>query len=698
MKGSAQPLFELFKITGKKLVIPLYQRNYDWQLQHCQQLLRDLVHLTEHPEDTHFFGSIVSVEPGYTNEIFIIDGQQRITSVSLLLIALVNLYKAKLRTSQHPEFVDFMMDTYLINRYSTETRKVRLTPIERDRVALDALVYKRPEEYVENSNITRNYHFFYNAILESGVEIDTFLRACERLIVINIELEENDDPQLIFESLNSTGLDLSEADKIRNYLLMSLSQEEQKRLYHDRWNPIEELTHYEPSAFVRDYLTMKLARRKVDRIDEVYWSFKHYAEEQAISREELLKDMHYFAKLYRAIDDATLGDATLQQKLSQWRTLDTKVAHPFFMAFLDYAQRHEISAQEQAAVYDLIEGYYARRIICSLPSSSYIATFATLHKQVVQLMQQTGAPEHVSYVEVLKYVLLQKQDNEAFPRDEMVKCDFKTRQVYKIQKRARTFLLERMENRDSKETHPVVRLMAENQISVEHIMPQKLSPKWKAELGEDWERIYTQYLHTMANLTLTAYNSTYSNSTFAEKRDMDHGFKDSIFRLNQSLAQLSQWTEQELLARQQQLLEVFFKLWPMPDTHFRPDVVEVRNVSLADDKHSLSGQKIQAFYWQGTRYKVNSWVEMIKQMCQLLLLEHKATLLQLCYSEDKSYFSTEGDDYTSEFSEGMHVQTHNDTTAKFRILQYAFSACNIPFSELTFELRPTTPARTSLPE
>lgn len=684
MKGDAQPLIRFFDGSDKRFIIPLYQRNYDWKEENCEQLFEDLVKLHKSKRKSHFFGSIVSSIQSGTEDRFIIDGQQRITTVSLLLIAMVNAQKEELITVTDTKLKEKIFKRYLVDEYQEDERKVKLKPIKKDMQAFDALLYKPKEQYIKESNVTRNYDFLFDKVINSGLSIDELFEAIKGLEVINIRLDEDDDPQLIFESLNSTGLDLSEADKIRNYLLMSLAPTEQDDLYNRFWNPIEEFTKYDPSSFVRDYLTIK--QGKIGRIDKIYFIFKEYAEEENINRADLLEDMYHYAKIYSQVDNAQVGIEKLNKKLTQLRTLDSTIAYPFFMAFFDYAAKHKMPEDEIYKVLDVIEAYWARRIICNLPSNALNKIFATLHRDVLNHMSKTGDENVPSYTDVLIYILLKKRRSSVFPSDEEVKGDFVTRQIYKIPANARMFILERMENRDNNERHDVVKELTEKSITIEHIMPQTLSDKWKKALGEDWERIHQQYLHTMANLTLTGYNSQYSNLTFREKRDMEKGFKDSAFRLNNYVKSCEQWTEKELKQRQQDLFEVFMKLWPMPSTSFEPAKREVETASLDDEDFEFTGKKLQAYYLHEVRYTVNTWKEMLLQVCNHILREKRSTIEWLCANE-KSGFSTSPESWKRELAPNMYVWTDNSTATKINILHGMFDESNIPASELVFEFR-----------
>jgi uncharacterized protein with ParB-like and HNH nuclease domain len=568
-----------------------------------------------------------------------------------------------------------------VDEYQEDERKVKLKPIKKDMQAFDALLYKPEDQYVKGSNVTRNYEFFYDKVINSGLSLDALFNTIKGLEVINIRLDNDDDPQLIFESLNSTGLDLSEADKIRNYLLMSLTPSEQDDLYTRYWNPIEENTKYEPTLFVRDYLTMK--QGKIGRIDKIYFIFKEYAEALHINRAALLEEMYKYSKIYRQVDRAEFDDARLNQKLIQIRTLDSTVAYPFYMAFFEYAISNNLPIDEQLQVMDVVESYWARRIICNLPSAALNKVFATLHREVHNYLIKQ--PE-VRYIDVLTYLILKKGRSSIFPKDDELKADFSTRQIYKIPNNARAFLFERLENRDNKEKHDVVKQINEHTATIEHIMPQTLSDDWKTALGKDWERIHQQYLHTMANLTLTGYNSQYSNLTFVQKRDMEKGFKESAYRLNTYVRSCEQWTEDELLQRQTDLFNVVLSLWPMPTTTFQPVKAEAESASLDEEDYEFTGKKLQAYTFNGMRVPVLTWKEMLIQLCGHILVSKRSTLEWLCANE-KHCFTNKPEEGRYKIANEMYVWTDNSTATKLHIIRGLLNECGIPLSNLIFEFR-----------
>lgn len=257
MNGNAQKLIKYLDGASKRFIIPVYQRNYDWKMEHCKQLYDDLVKIIRQNRKSHFFGSIVSVqsESGTMEEFLIIDGQQRLTTISLLLLAIYHLLSSGKMVSRDHQLTDKILKKYLIDEYEPEEKRIKLKPIKNDQKAF-GILFDQDEEYIPDSNLTINYRYFYDRIQHGELDIDELFDAICKLEIINISLNHEDNPQLIFESLNSTGLNLSEGDKIRNYILMGLPNDQQTKFYEKYWNRIESYTDYDVSSFVRDYLTL----------------------------------------------------------------------------------------------------------------------------------------------------------------------------------------------------------------------------------------------------------------------------------------------------------------------------------------------------------------------------------------------------------------------------------------------------------
>lgn len=695
--------------TGERslFLIPLYQRKYAWQDKHCIRLFHDLVRVHKEGLKSHFFGSIVSVRADETeDDLLIIDGQQRVTTISLLVLAAIHAVKDGVMSCEmSDDYTKDMFDKYIRAKYRRGDRQIKLRPIEQDCKAYDALVAGDKKEFVplSQSALTRNYQLFYDLIKTSHLSFEDLIEAIEKLIVIDIRLDSSDNPQLIFESLNSCGKDLEEADKIRNYILMSLRADIQEEYYHKYWSKIERYTvgkDYNDASvltmFIRDYLTMK--RRVIGAIPNMYFDFKEYDRESKLSREELLIDMLRFAEFYEQASKGTTADKDVNKKFRQLANLGTGVCMPYYLALLDYADKQALPWSVVYEVLDTIENYWARRIICAYPANSMNKTFAMLHGDVMRIYEkhaERGLPVGVSYAEVVKYVLLRKQGLATFPTDDSVKTAFPTRQVYRIVPDYRNFLIERLENLDSKEANDtIISRLKEGTISIEHIMPQTLTSEWITALGEDWAEIHEQYIHTFGNLTITGYNTPYGNMPFVEKKEgyvnkkgeKIYGFKDSPFRLTNYVKEVNQWTLDEIKERSYRLLENFLHLWPMITTQYKPLEKEFESVAFTDDDIELTGRFISGFEYRGISYKVNTWKDMLVNVCKLMSDEKPTEMVYLAQKEYWVHAVPAKD--RSFVVENCYVHSSNSTKTKCQVLSYLFEHLEIPASVLEFHLYP----------
>ena len=677
-------------------VIPLYQRKYAWQQKHCVRLFEDLKKIHREGTYSHFFGSIVATRVNETDDdLLIIDGQQRITTLSLLILAGLNAV-ANGDMEKGDEDIEEVRKNYLYAVRRRVERKIKLKPIEGDLEAYDALFSNNPEEFVKNTGMTSNYLLFYQMIKASDLSFTDMIGAIERLTVIDIRLDSKDNPQLIFESLNSCGKDLEEADKVRNYLLMSLSTSEQEEYYRSYWSKIEKLTDGEPTMFIRDYLTIE--NGAISNIEDLYFDFKAYDEKAHIERKVLLEKMLKFARYYRQITKGETGNARLDRKLRQISYIGTTVHLPFFLSFFDYANDMSLDEDEIYTVLDVIENYWARRIICNYPANALQKMFSSLHTEIIKIYhrhEKRGIELTLPYSQILKYVLLRKQGTASFPENEEVIKEFPKRQIYRIPSSYRCVLFERMENENSPEANDtIVEKMQSGDFTIEHIMPQTLTPQWKQELGDNWEEIYKTYLHTFGNLTLTGFNVSYSNHSFMEKKEgyIDRkgnkidGFNNSAFRMSNYLKQCSKWTEDEIVERSNILLENFLLLWPMIDSDYTPLEKEYELVAFDDDEYDLTGRSILGFRYREERHPVTTWKEMLVQVCKLMYNENPSTMT---YVASKDYWMHEtGNKERSKIAENCFVHSSCSTYTKRSILNYLFKELNIPSSVLELELTP----------
>lgn len=688
MNGNAQKLIKYLDGASKRFIIPVYQRNYDWKMEHCKQLYDDLVKIIRQNRKSHFFGSIVSVqsESGTMEEFLIIDGQQRLTTISLLLLAIYHLLSSGKMVSRDHQLTDKILKKYLIDEYEPEEKRIKLKPIKNDQKAF-GILFDQDEEYIPDSNLTINYRYFYDRIQHGELDIDELFDAICKLEIINISLNHEDNPQLIFESLNSTGLNLSEGDKIRNYILMGLPNDQQTKFYEKYWNRIESYTDYDVSSFVRDYLSIK--QQSTPNMNSVYPTFKKYVEDAEVADiEPLLKDLLEYAKRYAFLIKGGHSDERLNSCINRLNRLSTSVTRPFLLEVIRLSESGALTADELIEVFHFTESYLFRRAICDLPTNALNKIFLLLHREIIRF---DGDESH--YVEKFKYALLSKRERTRFPSDEEFAECMSTRNIYGMNPKNKLYLFERLENSETSETKDVWGHLDRGEYSIEHIMPQHLTAAWIVSLGDNYEAIHTNWLHRLANLTLTAYNSCYSNSPFAEKRDMPHGFKDSGLRINQWVGRKEQWGLPELEERDQLLKNTVIGIWPYPTSNYHPQKKQMDAIALDEDV-ILTGRVLSKYSFKGAEQPVASWADMYQQVITMLHSENKAVLTKLAVSQDPAvdlslHFSMSPTSFNScrQIDTDLYVWTGTDTQYKINNLRKIFAIFDVPESELVFYLK-----------
>lgn len=681
MRGEAQPFLKFLHGADKRFIIPVYQRNYSWQTQQCAQLFNDLKRLINEPEKKHFFGSVVSskMENGRKEDYFIIDGQQRLTTLSILLVAIVNLMRDGLSESTNPQLQDRIRDEHLVDKYNPDHRKMRLKPIQDDCDAFDAL-FESEDEFIQSSNVTANYLFFKEKILQENIGLDDLYDAIGRLEIIDIFLDKDDNPQLIFESLNSTGLALEEGDKIRNYILMSLPPMVQEEFYKKYWHKIEKNTEVDNkfyvSDFIRSYLTLKLSRTIVIR--NLYFDFKDYSE--SFDREELLQDLLHYAEIYQEILNPSKKLGDLQENLIRLDQLDLTVIHPYLLSVLDYWKKGKISILEAKEILFVIESYLFRRLIVGYPSNTLNKIFATLARDVEKRMDAK-----TSYADIFKHILLIKEQSAKFPTDEEFTENLTTRDIYAFNSRNKHYLFSRFENENSKEQINVIERIKNGDYTIEHIMPQTLSSEWKKALGANYQDIHKKWIHTLANLTLTGYNSKYSNLPFSEKLSMKNGFKDSSLRLNKLVSECERWGERELELRQASLVNKSLELWKYPHSTYVIPQNEVLSYTLADEI-DFTNKAISSYEFLGKEVLVSSWKDMFKDIVSQLSKDYPAIINRLAENGEGAISNGEKLTTSHEEFEGRYLYCNTSTASKISALNYFFKNCDIDPEDLTFNI------------
>jgi len=646
-------------------------------------LLNDLKGLIKKPDVPHFFGSIVSshMQGGKREDFLIIDGQQRLTTISILLIAIVDLLKHKKVIPKDDRLIEKITKKHLVDEYQEDQRKIRLKPIKDDCKAFDAL-FGDESDFVDGSNVTSNFRYFRDRILNENIDIDDLYDAISRLQTIDIFLEKDDDPQLIFESLNSTGLELEEGDKIRNFILMGLSSELQEKYYEAFWNKIEKNTHFKVSDFFKDYLTLKLNRTVV--IKDIYFTFKDYVKKNNDDIEALLQDLLEYSKLYAIILNPMQYQNSFTAVLVRLSQLEFTVIFPVVLAILKRWNEKNLTDQEVTDLLRVTEIFLFRRLIVGLATNALSKIFATLDKDVTKKAQSS---QLASYAEIYKYVLLNKEESSRFPNDEEFEQALFSRNIYAMSSKNKAYLFSFLENEESKEQINVIERIKDGTYTIEHIMPQTLSPVWQKELGEKSQQIHEQWLHTLPNLTLTGYNSKYSNRPFKDKLDVENGFKDSNLRLNQYVRECLKWTEDELVERQSRLSKKSLKLWYYPTTSYAPPVEETNEYLLEDD-FDFTGYTLVSYTLYDVESKVQSWKEMQIDVVKYLLEQHTTKIMSLC--ADKKFYDLSLLETTNNFTEisrSVFLYTNCSTRTKINILKKIFEQCDVEQSELSFLIK-----------
>lgn len=554
--------------TSRQFIVPIFQRNYSWQKSQYEQLWFDILRASKFKEkQNHFIGSIVYIDmgtpAGRPQQLLLIDGQQRLTTISILLCAikdyvqkfnletkLINLAKIKNQFLYNSDEIDEDKYKLLLNVQDKETY-IKL---------IDNTIFtvNKPA-----TNIIKCYEFFYEHIedfIKQDGQIDEIYAGIFKLSLVSISLDkDSDNPQMIFESMNSTGKDLSQTDLLRNYLLMDLTPEKQTRLYKTYWKPMEELFGediYKNDVnkfdyFIRDFLTLKSDTGYICKINNVYENFKRYYLDNNCEKFAVLKDLFTYAKYYACIDLLQEKDDELKLYWQEFKKLDSHVVYPFLLKLYDDYSRQILIKEDFKKILQVVISYLWRRAICEIPTNSLSKTFATLYQAV----------DKEDYVNSIIKAFVFKSSYKRFPSDYEVREKLQTKDIYHF--RLRKYLLEALENYYHKEP---IDLNTAN-YTIEHIMPQNIEHNllWQQMLGEDWQEVHSLYLHTLGNLTITGYNAEMSNKSFGEKVNGESGFKHSHLKLNESIAQCDVWNKKSIQRRTNILTDIILKIWKYPE-------------------------------------------------------------------------------------------------------------------------------------
>lgn len=616
MKANETRVEDFLSSNRTQFIIPVYQRNYDWTISQCKQLLDDILEVgSDKRMKVHFIGSIVYIHDDvYTSsrvkELTIIDGQQRITTLTLIYLAIYKLASEL----NNESLKDEISETFLINKFAAEEEKLKLKPTENNDKALKYLFrHNYDDEFTDYSKLIVNYNYFKSRINEDN--LDFVRNGLSKLMFVEVSLDRvNDNPQRIFESLNSTGLELTQADLIRNYVLMGLNRSDQKRIYHNYWEDIESLTEEESSSssrlsdFIRDYLT--LINKKIPNKAKVYVEFKSKFPTTTIETlEETLQEIKALVRSYnKLLNPKNESDKEIRKQLEYINKLEINVAFPFLMKVYDDYSKNIIDKITFINTLELVQSYAWRRFIVGLPTNALNKIFMSLYDKV--------DPEN--YLYSIQKSLMQRTGVQRFPRNHEVKDALKIKDTYNIKSKNRTYLLERLENFENKE--PVM-IDGNPDITIEHIFPQNPDPRWKIQLGaEEYNFIKENYVNSISNLTLSGNNGKLSNKPFIDKRDLpEAGYRDSRLWLNKYLSNLEEWNRNEIENRFEQISDRFFKIWGIPEVIVE-DVTDgnEQNIFEAEDP---KGKKLEYAIFFDQKIEVKQvaklYTEVFKQLFDL---------------------------------------------------------------------------------
>lgn len=555
MKASSANLLSVIK-GPKQFVIPIYQRTYSWHQAQCEQLFKDILRISQSDNiHGHFVGSVVYFQQSIHTvsdvpRLLVIDGQQRLTTITLLIVALAEFVK------EHPSDIETnhtkLQNYYLFNAEEDGDLHFKLLLTRRDKQTLIDLLKGISPSEPKSLQVFKNYQFFKQSITSANV-VDVY-NGLMRLFIVEVALEKDiDNPQLIFESLNSTGLKLSQADLIRNYVLMGQEVSLQTELYEQHWFPMEQSFGNEYAiwfnAFMRDYLSVKTGT--IPRIDQVYDAFKLFelSSNAPGSIKEVVADIHRYAQFYVNMVLHKEPSERLQKAFKRISRLKVDVSYPFLLAvYHDYTGQN-LTEADFYQILCLVENYVFRRAICGIPTNSMNKTFANLHKSA----------RKDNYLEGIQAAFLLLDSYKRFPSDAEFQKEIVIKDVYNF--RNRNYLLDRLENHQRKEHVSI------DEYTIEHILPQNqdLSTQWKTMLGDDWQTVQNEYLHTLGNLTLTGYNSELSDRPFSQKKTIYGGFNHSPIRLNDFFRTADTWNAEQIKNRADELAAKANKIWFAPN-------------------------------------------------------------------------------------------------------------------------------------
>jgi len=665
MKANELPINNFLQAPNVQFVIPVYQRNYDWTANECKVLLNDIIAVEQEGRGTHFIGSIVFIHEGTystseVKELVIIDGQQRLTTINILYVALYRF--AKENDKQHE--ADMLYNMFLTNQYvQQESSKLKLKQTDANSLAFNAVMNQTENEFDKFSNVIENYNYFKERI--DVHNFSTVLNGIKRLIFVEISLERGkDDPQRIFESLNSTGLDLSQSDLIRNFILMDLGPKDQYRVFNQIWSPIEEnardLSRQKSmvSDYIRDYLTLR--NKKIPNKGKVYLEFKklYINKKDEAYHQELEKIKSLSSHYKKLINPNTVTDNDLRAELEYITRLEINVAFPFLLQVFEDADNGIIDNIILIKVLKLIQNYAWRRFVVGLPTNALNKIFMTLYSEV----------DTEDYYDSLSIALMRKKGSAKFPTNDELLTALKDKDLYNIKAKNRNYMFEKLENHNNRE---FVDTSNEN-ITIEHIFPQNPDEDWNTDLiSDDFFTFKEKHLNTLANLTLSGNNGALSNKSFSEKKSMNNnggeqGYKYSRLWLNNYLNTIDVWSTENYDTRFTIISERFLSIWQYPDVEL--PIFEAGEALNLFDAEKPTHKKLDYFIFENTKIEENAIAQMYFYIVKKLY--QKNTEFLLAQQEIIKITRNDNDFRTPQgLINGYFIEANMDSNTKFNILK-----------------------------
>ena len=584
MKASETHLQPIIEGT-KQYVVPLFQRPYRWERKHWKRLWDDLCELcrSERPR-THFIGSIVTMPtvsvPEGVSKYLLIDGQQRLTTIFILLTYLRDLSKQ----SSKQELADEINNTLLVNPYKKGSDYYKILPTQDDRVSFQNLVGTHSTEFSNDnssSQILKAYYYFKNEFGRSGIDIETLKKVISNnLSVVSIVLDSDDNPYLVFESLNATGQPLTQADLIRNFFLMRISIDVQELIYSDYWKPMQDALGESLTEYIRHYFMRNGSKVKEN---EIYFDLKEtVGSNDVIPHIQIISrfSQYYQKLLYPEFE----YDSKLQKSLKRLNRIGITTAYPFLLnCYDDYSQK-KLTQKDFLEILNIIENFMIRRFVYGVPSNRLNQIFSSLYTQALN--------EHYKdFIEGVKSTLQTKD----YPKNSEFQSRFKDVSFYSSQDRIAKakLILETIEESYGHREEANL-----EQLNVERIMPEALDDEWKEHLGQDWEVTHELHLNVIGNLTLTGYQSELHKESFEIRKKL---LDESHLEINKYFRDKLTWTKDDIEWRSDILADMAVRIWP----YF------VGNLTEQDQEPDVTGKTPVSLLILGETFPVTSWRDVL---------------------------------------------------------------------------------------